>query len=254
VGLTLVGFSGRPVVAGAGLKAVLVHDADTDQYAVCHAGRPGAWWSRSELADHESSALVTRLPAAGELLDDAVAIYAHTAFVAPPQAEPEPGDDGPMVLLQPAGLALYPGCESYVGYLPQPAAWAILDRWADTLLRAAKRALERRGRARPVAGSGCGTAFREAMRARYALAGRTDPQVQQRRREALVLAWADTMLRGGSTAALRRDAALECADSELISLEMEAARWFRAASRPPAVKCSYRDHAGPVHLQTEDAA
>ena len=255
MGLIVAGFGGRPIASGAGLKPVLVRDPETDRFAIFHGGQPGVWWSQEEVAQHEANALLTRVPSPAGYCDNAVALYAHQDFVAPPQEAPELDEDGPLIVLQPAGLRLEKGCRSYVGFFSEEDALETLDHWAQTLLQAAQKALERQGKSHVVAAGGTSTAFREALRARYALAGRSDPESRARRWEACVLAWASVLLQGGNPAALRSDAALEHTDRELLDLEREAACRFHAASgRQIAVRRGYRDQTGAVHRRLEDAA
>jgi hypothetical protein len=252
MGLSLVGFSGRPVVSGAGLKPALLFDSETGRYAVLTNGCPGTWWTEAEMVEHEARSLVTLTRTAEPFVDSAVALYAHMRFVSPSPSESVSEAPIPAPLAPPPSLFLIPRIEAYVGFPTREDAIAILDRWAQSLLEAARRALgesnvraQHRGRA----------ALAEAMRARYALAGRDEPSARSARREAFALAWAGMLLQGIATDTFRTDASIEFPDAELARIERDAAEFFfSAACGSRGVRRGYRDQRLARHRQMEDAA
>jgi hypothetical protein len=227
--LSIVGFGGRPVRGGVGIKPLLVLDRTTRRFAVVPEGVAPesarvSWWTEAEIVEFEARAQVTRIRGA-EPYAIAVALYAHVEYVAPHRGP----EQMPERQLSSDELRLETACECYVAFLPRAEALTQLDRWSSQLLAAAEAhlvAAEQPPRLRGLAALG------EAMRARYATAGRTDGPALDSRRRAFEVAWAALLLQGADPNALRTDAALDFGPAEVAEIARQAQR--RYDESPPA--------------------
>lgn len=211
MGLTLVGFGGRPVSGGAGVKPALVFDSDTHRFGLVQTAAADVRWTEAEINDLEERALLTRVRTSGRLDQDSVALYAHTAFIASDVREDEPEPCS----LSVERLVLEPTCESYVAFLSLGEAYALLDAWGEDLLDAARdNLLDRSYRLDARARS----ALRDANRARFCSAARNEPDARAMRTEAFVLAWAARLVQEVAIDALARDAALDFDEAEVAGI------------------------------------
>lgn len=217
--LMIVGFSGRPVAAGAGLKPVLLHNTKTDRYAVAQEDSSPSWWKESEVLSHEVQALLTRVAISTPHIDGHVALYAHSDFIAPPQQFPGWFDAPELIHLSAADLLLDLRSSSYFCFTSREKALEVLDQWAELLLMAAEHTLLTPYLALPLRGS---VAFKESMRARFALAGRQDARARTRSKRALVLSWASLAIQFASTDSLKLDASMDFSDEEIEEARLEA--------------------------------
>ena len=193
--MMLVGFNGRPVVGGAGIKAPVVMDRTGGLYAISRSDGPGRWWTKPELDSYEDRGLLTRVSTEARYDASAVAVYAHLEFIAP-DAESLAGvnaNSAPLAI--PTEFVLYPRLRSYVAFVQSEKAFSYLRQWAQRLVDSARNALslseltpEARGR----------VVFTEAMRARFPLAGLSDEASKAVRFDSCVLAWVGAFLQGRS--------------------------------------------------------
>jgi hypothetical protein len=229
--LRIVGFGGRPVRGGVGIKPVLVLDQTARcRFAVVPEGVAPesarvSWWSEEEVVEFEARAQATRIRGV-EPYAVVVALYAHVEYVAPHRGP----EQMPERQLSSDGLRLETACECYVAFLPRAEALTQLDQWSSQLLTDAEAhlaAAEQSPRLRGLAALG------EAMRARYATAGRTDGLARASRKRAFELAWAALLLQGADPGALRIDAALDFSQAEVAAIALEAQRRYSEAPPPP---------------------
>ena len=241
--LMFAGFNGRPVRGGTGMKAPIVLDERTSKLGLVRKSGPDLHWTDAEIAEYESRGLLSRVASKIAYCEGAIALYAHTDFIAPPLATGSLS----LQLEIPEELKLYPQLESYVAFVSPTRAASILQTWAAVFLESARLTLEDDQLSAQERGL---MAFADAMRARF-----SSPMSSGRRSdraEALALAYVSLWWQGISQKALLAEAERDAMREDVTTRATSLLADLSSALSP--VEKEYRDLSAYPYRRLERAA